>query len=84
MPAMAISAAVSAMAAQAIGAGLEKRLGRISRSGVLLNLAMTGTLCALILLFDRPALELFLGSGSAAVDEARHIQFLASWSYVLF
>ncbi|MFN3458793.1 MAG: MATE family efflux transporter [Novosphingobium sp.] len=84
MPAMAISAAVSAMAAQAIGAGLDQRLGRISRSGVMLNLAMTGTLCALILLFDRPALELFLGSASPAVDEARHIQFLASWSYVLF
>ena len=84
MPAMAISAAVSAMAAQAIGAGLDQRLGRISRSGVLLNLGVTGALCALILLFDRPALELFLGSGSPSVDEARHIQFLASWSYLLF
>jgi putative MATE family efflux protein len=84
MPAMAISAAVSAMAAQAIGAGLDDRLGRISRSGVILNLSVTGALCALILLFDRPALELFLGSASPAVDKARHIQFLASWSYVLF
>lgn len=84
MPAMAISAAVSAMAAQAIGAGLDERLGRISRSGVLLNLTVTGALCAAILLFDRPALELFLGSASPAVDEARHIQFLASWSYLLF
>lgn len=84
MPAMAISAAVSAMAAQAIGAGLHQRLGRITRWGVLLNLAVTGTLCAIILLFDRPALELFLGAASPAVDEARHIQFLASWSYVLF
>ncbi|NLR72411.1 MATE family efflux transporter [Novosphingobium sp. ERN07] len=84
MPAMAISAAVSAMAAQAIGAGLNDRLGRITRSGIALNLTVTGLLCALILLFDRPALELFLGTGSAAVDEARHIQFLASWSYLLF
>jgi len=84
MPAMAISAAVSAMAAQAIGAGLNERLGRITRSGIILNLVVTGLLCALILLFDRPALELFLGSASPAVDEARHIQFLASWSYLLF
>ncbi|MFY7837285.1 MAG: MATE family efflux transporter [Novosphingobium sp.] len=84
MPAMAISAAVSAMAAQAIGAGLNDRLGRITRSGIALNLTVTGLLCALILLFDRPALELFLGAGSPAVDEARHIQFLASWSYLLF
>lgn len=84
MPAMAISAAVSAMAAQAIGAGLNERLGRITVWGIVLNLGVTGTLCALILLFDRPALELFLGSSSPAVDEARHIQFLASWSYVVF
>ncbi|OYZ41061.1 MAG: MATE family efflux transporter [Novosphingobium sp. 16-62-11] len=84
MPAMAISAAVSAMAAQAIGAGLNERLGRITRAGVMLNLGLTGLLCAAILLFDRPALELFLGADSPAVDEARHIQFLASWSYVLF
>lgn len=84
MPAMAISAAVSAMAAQAIGAGLNDRLGKISRWGVVLNLSVTGTLCAMILLFDRPALELFLGATSPAVNEARHIQFLASWSYVIF
>ena len=84
MPAMAISAAVSAMAAQAIGANLGDRLGKISRWGVVLNLSVTGTLCAMILLFDRPALELFLGASSPSVDEARHIKFLASWSYVIF
>lgn len=84
MPAMAISAAVSAMAAQAIGAGLQERLGRITRAGIVLNLSITGAMCALLLAFDRPALELFLGQGSPAVDLARHIQFLASWSYILF
>lgn len=84
MPAMAISAAVSAMAAQAIGAGLLHRLGQITRSGVLLNIAITGVMTAILLLFDRGSLELFLGPNSPAVDAARHIQFLASWSYVLF
>ncbi|MDE2562388.1 MAG: MATE family efflux transporter [Sphingomonadales bacterium] len=84
MPAMAISAAVSAMAAQAIGAGLTARLGEINRSGIALNLAMTGTLTLLLMLFDRPALELFLGPGSPAVPLARHIQLLASWSFMLF
>ena len=84
MPAMAVSSSVSAMAAQAIGAGLSDRLSKISRWGIVLNLLVTGTLCALILLFDRSALELFLGESSPAVDEARHIQFLASWSYVIF
>lgn len=84
MPAMAISAALSAMAAQAIGAGLSGRLGRITRAGLLLNLAITGGMTGLLLAFDRPVLALFLGTGSPAVDLARHIQFLASWSYVLF
>lgn len=84
MPAMAISAAVSAMAAQAIGAGLNSRLGEVSRAGIILNLAMTGTLTALLMLFDRPALELFLGPGSPAVPLARHIQLIASWSFMLF
>lgn len=84
MPAMAISAANSAMAAQAIGAGLPQRLDAISRAGVLANLVMTGVLTALLLLFDRAALVLFLGPESPAVPLARHIQLLASWSFILF
>ncbi|KPF51434.1 MATE family efflux transporter [Novosphingobium sp. AAP1] len=84
MPAMAISAALSAMAAQAIGAGLIDRLGRITRAGLILNFAVTGLMTALLLAFDRPVLVLFLGSTSPAVDMARHIQLLASWSYILF
>lgn len=84
MPAMAIGAAASAMAAQAIGAGLPERLDRISRAGVIANLALTGVLTAALLLFDRAALVLFLGPDSPAVPLARHIQFLASWSFILF
>lgn len=84
MPAMAIGAATSAMAAQAIGARLPERIDRISRAGIIVNLAMTGTLAALLLLFDRPALVLFLGPDSPAVPLARHIQYLASWSFILF
>lgn len=84
MPAMAIGAGVSAMAAQAIGAGLPERLDRISRAGVTANLVMTGVITALLLLFDRAALVLFLGPDSPAVPLARHIQFLASWSFILF
>ncbi len=84
MPAMAISAALSAMAAQAIGAGLVSRLGKITRAGLILNVSITGTLLLLLLAFDRPVLTLFLGPTSPAVDAARHIQFLGSWSYILF
>ncbi|MDO6413756.1 MATE family efflux transporter [Sphingomonas sp. BIUV-7] len=84
MPAMAIGAAVSAMAAQNIGAGAWHRIDRITRSGILVNLALTGSIVALLLLFDKPALSLFLGSNSPAIPIARHIQFLASWSFIIF
>jgi Na+-driven multidrug efflux pump len=84
MPAMAIGAAASAMAAQAIGAGRLARLDEITRSGITANLIMTGSLTALLLLFDRAALVLFLGPDSPAVPLARHIQVLASWSFIVF
>ena len=84
MPAMAIGAGTSAMAAQAIGARLPERIDAISRAGILVNLLMTGSMTAVLLLFDRAALVLFLGPDSPAVPLARHIQFLASWSFILF
>jgi putative MATE family efflux protein len=84
MPALAIGAAVSAMAAQNIGAGRWDRVGRITRAGVITNIFMTGALVMLILLFDRPIFALFVGSESAAIPIARHIQLIGSWSFVLF
>jgi len=84
MPAMALGAAVSAMAAQNIGAGKWDRVGSITRSGVAYNLLITGLLVALLALADRPALALFLGGDSPALPIARHIQLLATWSFLLF
>lgn len=81
---MAIGAAVSAMAAQNIGAGRWDRVSRITRSGIVQNVLLTGALVALLLLFDRPALALFLGGDSPALPIARHIQLLATWNFVLF
>jgi putative MATE family efflux protein len=84
MPAMAVGGAVSAMAAQYIGARKWHALDHVTRAGVMINLAMTGALTALLLLFDRPALVLFLGPDSPAVPLARHIQLLSVWSFVIF
>ncbi|WEK45094.1 MAG: MATE family efflux transporter [Candidatus Sphingomonas colombiensis] len=84
MPAMAIGAAVSAMAAQNIGAGRWDRVTRITRAGLIYNVAMTGALVLLVLVFDRPILALFVGSGSPAVPIAQHINLLATWGFVLF
>jgi putative MATE family efflux protein len=84
MPAMAIGAAVSAMAAQNIGAGKWDRVSRIMRAGVLQNVLLTGGLVLLLMLTDRPAIALFLGYGSPAMSIAEHIQLLATWNFVLF
>lgn len=84
MPAMAIGGAVSAMAAQFIGARKWHRLDHITRAGVMINFAMTGVLTVVLLVFDRQALVLFLGPDSAAVPLARHIQLIAVWSFMLF
>jgi putative MATE family efflux protein len=84
MPAMALSAAVSAMAAQNIGAGKWDRVSAITRNGILYNLLITGLLVVLLAIADRPALALFLGGDSAALPIARHIQLIGTWSFVLF
>ncbi|MEH3105705.1 MAG: MATE family efflux transporter [Sphingomonas fennica] len=84
MPAMAIGAAVSAMAAQNIGAGRWDRVGRITRSGLIANVAITGGSIALLLVADRAAMALFLGGASPAIPVARHIQMIGSWSFILF
>lgn len=84
MPAMAIGAAVSAMAAQNIGAGRWDRVGEITRLGILFNLALTGGLIILLLLADRSAMQLFLGNESSAVTIGQHIAKLATWGFLPF
>lgn len=84
MPAMAIGGAVSAMAAQFIGAKKWDELHAVTRAGLVMNLLFTGVVTVLLLLFDRPVLVLFLGPDSPAVEIAKHIQLLASWNFVIF
>ncbi|HEX8623388.1 MAG TPA: MATE family efflux transporter [Allosphingosinicella sp.] len=84
MPAMALGAAVSAMVAQNIGAGRWDRVSAITRSGVIFAVLITLGLVVLLAIADRPALALFLGGDSPALPIARHIQILATWSFLLF
>ena len=84
MPGLAISAAVSAMVAQHIGARREHRVDAISWSAAGANIAITLLLVGLMLLFGRPLLALFLGSDSPAIPVSLHIQQLAIWTYVPF
>ena len=84
MPALAVSAAVSAMAAQNIGAGRWERVDAINRAGIGANLAMTSVLIVILLLADRALLGLFLPPDSAAVAIGRHINMVASWAFLPF
>jgi putative MATE family efflux protein len=84
MPAMAVGGAISSMAAQNIGAGRWDRVEQATRSGLIINFVMTGVLILAILAFDRPVLALFLNGSGEAMDIARHMQFLASWSFLFF
>ena len=84
MPAMSLGAAVSAMAAQNIGAGKWDRVGRITRVGVVQSLLITGGLIVLLTLADRTVLALFMGGSSPALPIAQHIHLVATWNFLLF
>ena len=84
MPAFAISTAVSAMVAQNVGARRHDRVDTITWAGIGTVTVVTGTLTALILLFDRPILALFLGESSGStMDLGEHIQLISTWSFLL-
>lgn len=84
MPAFAVGAAVSAMAAQNIGAGRWDRVNHIALSGAVINTVMTGAVVLVITLIDRQVIGLFLTPSSPAVPIAEHIHLVVSWSFALF
>jgi len=84
MPAMAIGAACSSMAAQNVGARLWDRVRGTARKGVLFNFLLTGVLILPIVLLDRYTLALFLPEGSQALEAARHLNHIAVWSFLFF
>jgi putative MATE family efflux protein len=83
MPAFAIGAAVSSMAAQNVGAGRWDRVARTARIGVLFSCATTGAVVLLLVAIDQYALRLFLPTGHA-VEIARHVNLIAAPSWVFF
>ncbi|MET0241193.1 MAG: MATE family efflux transporter [Sphingobium sp.] len=83
MPGIAIGMAVSAMAAQNIGADRWDRVGRIMQAGLAANIVLTGLMVAIFALYDVPILTLFLPDGGAALDAARTIGLVANWGFLL-
>jgi Na+-driven multidrug efflux pump len=81
--AMSISITVSILGAQAIGGGHGSRLDAIVRTGLVLNLVLTGGLVALICLFPRPVLGVFI-TDPAVLAGAQELLIIALWSSVPF
>jgi putative MATE family efflux protein len=84
MPAMAVGAAVSSMAAQNVGAGRWDRVGKVAITGVTFNFVVGGALIVLVYLLGRHALALFLPSTGAAIDISVHLNAIVLWSFILF
>jgi putative MATE family efflux protein len=81
--AMSISIAVSILGAQAVGGGDRRRLDGTVRTGLVLNLLLTGGLVALIHLAPRAVLGVFITDGTV-LDLADRLLHIALWSSVPF
>lgn len=84
MPAMALGAAVSSMAAQNVGAGRMDRVERIARSGALYALLFTALPVILIYLADPWVLRAFLPGDSPSLPIAIHINSIVLWGFIAF
>jgi putative MATE family efflux protein len=84
MSAFALGMAVSAVAAQNVGAQKWERVAATARIGVLYNFLLTGSLILLVEIFSRPALALFLPTGSPALPLAVHANRIVAVTFVFF
>ena len=81
--ALSISVSVSILGAQAIGGGNVGRFDAIVRTGLVLNLALTGGLVVLIYLLSRTVLGIFI-TDLGVLDLASRLLHVALWSSVPF
>ena len=81
-PAISIAITASILGAQAIGAGRGHTLGLIARTGIWMNLLLTGTLVLLGYLFSRSILGLFI-TDAQVVDMAQTLLHIMLWSSVV-
>jgi putative MATE family efflux protein len=84
MPTFAVGMAVSAMAAQNVGARRWDRVNAIARAGVLFSVVITGSVVILIEILDTHAFQIFLPAGSAALGLATHLNRIVTWSFIFF
>jgi putative MATE family efflux protein len=82
-PAMSIAISVSIFGAQAIGRGESKQIGRIVRTGLEMNVILTGGLVAIAYLFSRILMGFFI-TDPAVIELAQRSLHIVLWSSVMF
>ena len=82
-PAISIAITASILGAQAIGAGRADKLGAIARTGLLMNLVLTGGLVLLGYLFSRRLMGFFITS-EPVIELAQTLLHIMLWSSVVF
>jgi hypothetical protein len=82
-PALSIAITASILGAQAIGAGRLQRLAAILRTGLLINVCLTGGLIVLGYLLSHWLLGLFLTEDSTRAM-AEHLLHIMLWSLLVF
>jgi putative MATE family efflux protein len=82
-PAMSIGIATSIFGAQAIGARQIDQLSMITRTALLLNLVITGSLIILAYLFSQHLVALFI-TDPEVIDLTEHLLFIVLWAILPF
>jgi putative MATE family efflux protein len=82
-PAMSIAITASILGAQAIGAGRADRLGEIVKTGLLLNVLLTGALVLLGYIFSRYIVALFITS-EHVIEMAQTLLHIMLWSIIVY
>jgi putative MATE family efflux protein len=82
-PAMSIAITASILGAQSIGAGRAHLLGNITRTGIQLNLVITGSLVLIGYLFSRYLVSAFVTS-PPVVELAQTLLHIMLWSSIVF
>ncbi|MFC6280705.1 MULTISPECIES: MATE family efflux transporter [Polaromonas] len=82
-PAFSIAITASILGAQAIGAGRTDKLGAIARTGVQMNLVLTGALVVVGYLLSRRLMGFFITS-EPVIELAQTLLHIMLWSSVVF
>ena len=84
MPCWAVGQAVTAMAAQNLGAGKVARTAATIRNGILLSLAATGSAVLMIQLFAEPLIGYFDSDPEVIRSGVLYLRIFSSWSGVAY